>query len=85
MDIGLRQSLVGLSAQCANSYIPYVQDIVHTYVLRDVLNPKNNEKNKNKNNLNMVLMLRSHKFLSKISKFVKEIGLRRVLTTSSCS
>ena len=43
---------------------------------------KNDEKNKNKNNLKMVLVLRSHTFLSKISKFFKEIGLRRVLTMS---
>ena len=50
---------------------------------------KNDEKNKknkkNKNNLKMVLVLRSHTFSSKISKFFKEIGLRRVLTTSSYS
>ena len=41
------------------------------------------KKNKNKNNLKMVLVLRSHTFLSKIAKFFKEIGLRRVLTTSA--
>ena len=35
---------------------------------------KNDEKNK-KNNLKMVLVLRSHTFSSKISKFFKEIGL----------
>ena len=49
---------------------------------------KNDEKNKNKknkNNLKMVLVLRSHTFSSKIAKFFKEIGLRRVLTTSSYS
>ena len=47
---------------------------------------KNDEKNKkNENNLKMVLVLRSHTFSSKISKFFKEIGLRRVLTTSSYS
>ena len=46
---------------------------------------KNDEKNKNKNNLKMVLVLRSHTFSSKILKFFKEIGLQRVLTTSSCS
>ena len=45
---------------------------------------KNDEKNKKKN-LKMVLVLRSHTFSSKISKFSKEIGLRRVLTTSSYS
>ena len=45
---------------------------------------KNYEKNK-KNNLKMVLVLRSHTFLSKISKFFEEIGLRRVLTISSYS
>ena len=32
-----------------------------------------------------VLVLRNHTFSSKISKFFKEIGLRRVLTTSSYS
>ena len=41
---------------------------------------KNDEKDKNKtmkkNNLKMVLVLRSHTFSSKISKFFKEIGLR---------
>ena len=48
---------------------------------------KNDEKNKNKNknNLKMVLVLRSHTFSSKISKFFKEIGLRRVLTNLSYS
>ena len=49
---------------------------------------KNDEKNnnkKNKNNLKMVLALCSHTFSSKISKFFEEIGLRRVLTTSSYS
>ena len=47
---------------------------------------KDNEKNKkNKNNLKMVLVLRSHTFSSKISKFFKEIDLRRVLTISSYS
>ena len=47
---------------------------------------KNDEKNKkNKNYLNMVLVLHSHTFSSKILKFFKEIGLRRVLTTSSYS
>ena len=46
---------------------------------------KNKNKNKNKNYLKMVLVLRSHTFSSKISKFFKEIGLRRVLTTSSYS
>ena len=47
---------------------------------------KNDEKNKkNKNNLKMVLVLRSHTFSSKNAKFFKEIGLRRVLTTSSYS
>ena len=48
---------------------------------------KNDEKSnkKNKNILKMVLVLRSHTFSSKISKFFKEIGLRRVLTTSSYS
>ena len=46
---------------------------------------KNDEKNKKKNNLKMVLVLRSHTFSSKIAKFFKEIGLRRVLTTSSYS
>ena len=40
---------------------------------------------KNKKNLKMVLVLRSHTFSSKILKFFKEIGLQRVLTTSSCS
>ena len=45
---------------------------------------KNDEKNKKKN-LKMVLVLRSHTFSSKIAKFFKEIGLRRVLTTSSYS
>ena len=49
---------------------------------------KNNENNNNNNkkkkkNLKMVLVLCSHTFSSKISKFFKEIGLRRVLTTSS--
>ena len=44
---------------------------------------KNDEKNNKKKNLKMVLVLRSHTFSSKISKFFKEIGLRRVLTTSS--
>ena len=48
---------------------------------------KNDEKNKNKNknNLKMVLVLHSHTFSSKISKFFKEIGLQRVLNTSSYS
>ena len=47
---------------------------------------KNDEKNKKKKkNLKMVLVLRSHTFSSKIAKFFKEIGLRRVLTTSSYS
>ena len=48
---------------------------------------KNDEKNKkkNKNNLKMVLVLRSHTFSSKIAKFFEEIGLQRVLTTSSYS
>ena len=48
---------------------------------------RNDEKNKmkKKKNLKMVLVLLSHTFLSKISKFFKEIGLRRVLTTSSYS
>ena len=45
---------------------------------------KNDEKKKKKN-LKMVLVLRSHTFSSKIAKFFKEIGLRRVLTTSSYS
>ena len=45
---------------------------------------KNDEKNKKKN-LKMVLVLRSHTFSSKTAKFFKEIGLRRVLTTSSYS
>ena len=40
---------------------------------------------KNRNNLKMVLVLHSHTFSSKISKFFKEIGVRRVLTTSSYS
>ena len=44
---------------------------------------KNDEKNKK--NLKMVLVLRSHTFSSKTAKFFKEIGLRRVLTTSSYS
>ena len=46
---------------------------------------KNNENNNNNNNnnLKMVLVLCSHTFSSKISKFFKEIGLRRVLTTLS--
>ena len=44
---------------------------------------KNDEKKKK--NLKMVLVLRSHTFSSKIAKFFKEIGLRRVLTTSSYS
>ena len=46
---------------------------------------KNDEKNKKKNNLKLVLVLRSQTFSSKIAKFFKEIGLRRVLTTSSYS
>ena len=48
---------------------------------------KNDENNNNmkKNNLKMVLVLRSHTLSSKISKFFKEIGLQRVLTTSLCS
>ena len=45
---------------------------------------KNDRKNK-KNHLKMVLVLRSHTLSSKISKFFKEIGLRRVLATSSYS
>ena len=45
-------------------------------------NDKNNNKNKN---LKMVLVLRNYTFSSKISKFFEEIGLRRVLTTSSYS
>ena len=44
---------------------------------------KNDEKNKN--NLKIVLVLRSHTFLCKISKFFKEIGLRTVLTISCYS
>ena len=48
-------------------------------------NDEKNKKKKNKNNLKMVLVLRSHTFSSKIAKFFKEIGLRRVLTTSSYS
>ena len=48
-------------------------------------NDEKNKKNKNKNNLKMVLVLRSHTFSSRIAKFFKEIGLRRVLTTSSYS
>ena len=48
---------------------------------------KNDENNNNekKKNLKMVLVLRSHTFLSEFSKFFKEIGLQRVLTTSSYS
>ena len=42
----------------------------------------NDEKKKN---LKMVLVLRSHTFSSKFSKFFKEIGLQRVLTTLSYS
>ena len=45
----------------------------------------NNNNNNKKKNLKMVLVLRSHTFSSKIAKFFKEIGLRRVLTTSSYS
>ena len=48
-------------------------------------NDEKNKKNKNKNNLKMVLVLRSHTFSSKISKFFKKIGLQSVLTTSSYS
>ena len=44
---------------------------------------KNDENNNKKKNLKMVLVLSSHTFSSKISKFFKEINLRRVLTTSS--
>ena len=40
---------------------------------------------KNKKNLKMVLVLLSHTFSFTISKFFKEIGLQRVLTTSSYS
>ena len=31
-----RQSIIGLSVHCANSYIPHVQHIICTYMLRDV-------------------------------------------------
>ena len=45
---------------------------------------KNDEKNKN-NNLKLVMVLHSHTFSSKTLKFFKEVGLQRVLTTSSYS
>ena len=48
-------------------------------------NDEKKKKKKKKKNLKMVLVLRSHTFSSKIAKFFKEIGLRRVLTTSSYS
>ena len=46
---------------------------------------KNDENNNKNKNLKMVLVLRNYTFSSKISKFFEEIGLRRVLTTSSYS
>ena len=70
-------------ALCANNRSSLVKDETSgPFVATCSPVRRNDEKNKN---LKMVLVLRSHTFSSKISKFFKEIGLRRVLTTSSYS
>ena len=73
-------------ALCANNRSSLVEDETSGPFVATCSSVRKNDKNKNnKNNLKMVLVLRSHTFSSKISKFFKEIGLQRVLSISSYS
>ena len=72
-------------ALCANNWSSLAKDETSGPFVATCNSVRENDEKKKKKNLKMVLVLRSHTFSSKILKFFKKIGLRRVLTTSSSS